>query len=164
MGLHSPLTIGQVITPTENLGARIYPLVNKKINLVKGLLAEYAHNEHFDLAGWVYTLTDTTAHYDRIFSGLKQDDKRALHDPSGKLSGTHTISANQFYLWSSEKDVIIHCFIESEPESLSSIYRGAVSFRRAIEAQKNGINIFMPSKFDDGWCMYRSAALRYASV
>lgn len=133
--IHSPLAIGQIIHPSEDAKNKVWDIVeiNEKENLARGLLCEYAHNEAFVRAGWKFDLTETTNIYDRKFQGLLQDDKLATIDKYGKLSPSHTISADEWLVWSKlADDVIIHSFEEIGDAANSSRYCGAFSFKLLV--------------------------------
>lgn len=159
---YSPLEVGQIIYPSEAAKDKVWPLIsiNEKENLAKGLLCEYAHNDAFDAAGWKYQLTDTVNSHDRIYNGLKQDDKLATLT-NGTLSKSHSISALELLHWSrSLDDVIIHSFEEIDDGKNGSRYMGAISFHRLLES-----DMIQPSTKKPGtYYFYRKDALRDAVI
>jgi hypothetical protein len=160
-GLLTPLEAGDVVLGTAEIHNRVIESLRKNgksqwtYNFYRGLVTEYSHNRAFDRAGIRYGTTEIWDTYDRKVGVNLQDDKCALWG-SNSIAASHTISDNEMKRWQNEaEDVIIHSFTQVSPDSLDSMYHGAISFRKLVHNK-----LIHPSKnFDTGFYFIRKKAL-----
>jgi hypothetical protein len=138
-GLLTPLEAGDVLVGDAEIHNRALESLRKNgksqwsYNFYRGLVTEYAHNRAFDRAGIKYGTTHLSDTYDRKVGINLQDDKCALWK-DGRIAISHTISDNEMKRWQNEaEDVIIHSFTQVSPDSLDSMYHGAISFRKLVQ-------------------------------
>lgn len=157
-GLLTPLEAGDMLQGTADVHNRVLERLGKSqwsYNFYRGLVTEYSHNRAFDRAGIKYETTEIWDTYDRKVGINLQDDKCALWG-SDSIAASHTISDNEMKRWQNEaEDVIIHSFTQVSPDSLNSIYHGAISFRKLVQKK-----LICPSiKSDKGFYFIRTKAL-----
>ena len=160
-GLLTPLEAGDMLTGDAEIHNQVLESLRKNgkiqwpYNLYRGLVTEYSHNRAFDRAGIKYDTTHLSDTYDRKVGINLQDDKCALWG-ADSIAVSHTISEREMKRWQTEaEDVIIHSFTQVSPDSLDSIYHGAISFRKLMQKK-----LICPSKESvNGFYFLRKKAL-----
>lgn len=171
----TPLLSGQILSASEAVLERLTDTAadvmtsQDKENLLRGLVAEYIHDEAFANAGIFFHKPIMSATYDRLVDEMYQDDKLALNLPGGGLASTHTISVREKDHWDSliaeGKEVIIHSFIEmNEPFIVK--YIGAISYTVLSQLidKNDGKPVVRESKYDSSFCFNRRTAYTYALI
>jgi hypothetical protein len=106
-----------------------------------GLAVEYEHSMELIRRGVPFEPSFGKANYDRIVNGILEDDKAATWFCQGGkliLSGTHTIAWDEHVCWSNivkdGGDVLIHSFEYTSPSHQEVKYKGAISFKKLLNA------------------------------